>query len=708
MGWGLSKRHLAIMSSSESSSEKAPSVESISHSFEQLKSKFLVILEDHFFGNFQHDWRNAGPERKALVEESLPSFESLSDESGSFLVLDGKKVSLDWFRMAAAKASEESLAAAPDPAAVPSTSEANPYAVGVASFFPESADRFNTHRSRSRHGMRDRLLVEEVQFDEETLGVTHKHRSQLATQLDPHYRSEISYRPRIRNFMRVDAIHQFREASRKQFETYYRQEYIHELTQVEKTEKQHHRELRARCTELREALRELRKLRFRSSMRVMDMVKPYYEETARWEAELRERRKQMELLWNRVIQLESLWVPRIKYQNFQYLIMPKQWRLEHDWIHMDENGKLEGYPESIEKRDTANLRKLEGQNDIWAVKKFYEEEYQAKGRPVHAVFKDSASLLKGVAELDVNSMTLLNRLNLLSWVKLDAEKESKEVQLHYKNMIANLKYSIEDLEQKKNSLEKRSALLKDMFEEIVRNPLRKCVENERTRTIESLLYVLYKHFLPPDQRENALRFSGTESFMYIFDVVTQLLSDFDKIPPHLIHSVEKRVRFLRWRKMKKAKKAAEEDQRHKLMAIQLERSLAPRYVKPPKTGKLPRSRLKKKPVPEVVIPPVVTKLDKIFFLAFGTDAVMSDEERANFEVDLVYHNYFSVQFDQFLRSIGYEPDYGGVTRVELRDGPETNFFKRKELIPEVMRRIERWERMQESIKQRLLKQMVAP
>ncbi|XP_029713733.2 uncharacterized protein LOC115257893 [Aedes albopictus] len=689
-----------------SSQVSVPSKNSAIEQFELLKSKFLAILEDRFFGNLKHDWRSGRQEQQT---KSLPSFESLSDESGSYLVLDGKKISFDWFRQALATSKSEPEAAELLPSVVSSSLTEvdieSPYFAGTPEQMApllQAADRFHTHRSRTRDGMRDRLLVEDKAFEKETMGWKFQRHSKLATQLDPHYRSEISYRPRIRNFTRVDAIHKLRDASRNQFETYYRQEYLFEKTEVQKAEKQYHQQLHERCSEMIQALRAIRQQRFSQSMRVMDKVKPCYEETARVEKELRDRQRQMVGLWNKVIKLESIWVRRLKFQNFLYLIMPKVWREEHDWIHMNEDGKLEGYPESIANRDMANLRNLDGKNDIWAVKEFFEREYVDKAKPVHAAFETTESLLEGTAELDVNSMTLLNRLNMLNWVKVDAEKETKDVLNNYNKLIGNLRYSIQDLLAKKESYERRSAELKAVFHEWINDPLRESIGSERNRNVETLLYVLYKNLLPLDQRQNALRFSGPESFSYVFNQIMQLLSEFDKIPPELIKSSEKRVRFVHMRKIKAAQRAAEEDHRHKLLAIQLKRSLAPPYVKPPRKGKLPRSRLKMKPEPEVIIPSTETKLDRIFKLGFGEHAKLSDVERKNLEIDMVYGNFCSVRFEQYLRSIGYEPEYDFVSMVEQRDGPETRFFKRKELIPLVLTRLKRWENYQEKLKQKLL------
>ncbi|XP_065084153.1 uncharacterized protein LOC135706465 [Ochlerotatus camptorhynchus] len=686
-----------------------PSKESIAEKFELLKSKFLTILEQRFFGNLKHDWSKSA--EVDPQDQSLSSFVSLSDDSGSYLIMEGKKISFDWFRNALARSasdSESEATALPVAVAKPKVKIETPFQVGTPeqmAALMQVEDRFHTHKSRARQGMRGRLLVEDVPFEEEILGIEKKYPSKLATQVDLHYRNEISHRPRIRNFVRSDSMHKLREASRKQFETFYRKEYLYEQSKFLKAERLQHKKFDESLEEISEALRKVMWQRFSQSQREVDSLKPCLDETARLEKEFRDRQPEMDALWNGVIKMERTWAERIKCQNFLYLIMPNPWRKEYDWIHRDEQGELEGYPESIANRSIVNLRSPHENNDIWAVKEFFEKEYLEKDKPIYAVFEDSSSLLRGIDALDVNLMTLLSRLNVLNWAETEAKKEAEDVKKHYDRMIENLQFAIHDLTDRKVRCENRTAQLKDVLNRLAKDPLWECVANERTRNLDTLLYVLYKNLLPRDQQDSALKFSGTESFSYVFNLITQLLTELDKIPPKFIKSADRQVRFEHKHMMNEARRAAKEDHRQRQMAIQLKRCLAPPYVRPPRTGKLPRSRLKKKPAPEVVVPSTETKFDRIFRLGFGEHAIMTEAERRGMQVNSIYQNYSSVQFDHFLRSIGYEPVYDFVSKVEERDGPETNFFQRKELIPHVLRRMKRYDEYQEKLKQKMFKRM---
>uniref|UniRef100_A0A182SRE5 Uncharacterized protein n=1 Tax=Anopheles maculatus TaxID=74869 RepID=A0A182SRE5_9DIPT len=728
------------MSSSEGSdasegsdTSKALSVDSFRQRVENLRAKYEDILQEGFFRNLQHDWlHQQAAEPDLALASDASTLDCLSDASGSYIVLNGRKFPLEFFRDIPPNVEEN-----PSPkASVPQSSFVeqndlqelddynNPYVVPTSERISQRnarKSRFHTARSRGCQDVRQRLHVEELPLDAEMLGPTKstKFQSRLATQLDAHYRNELTYRPRIRNFMRIDAIHNLRESGRRQFETYYRQEYIVGQTRKQTIENDCYQQLAERCVELREAVHTIRQERFSATMRVLDVVKPYFETSAQLEARLKELQTRMTSLWNQVVRLESIWVQRLKLQNFLYLIMPKEWRERNDWIHQDDEGQLESFPISIRqlesfpisisRRDVANIRNIDDGNDIWAVKRFFEQQYLEKNKPVHEAFTSPAELLFGVAELNTNSMTLLSRLDLMNWVKSNAETESEKVQRNFANQIQNIRRFIRDMDERRKFYERRTVELKQLFDELAQGPLKDAIHNVRNREIESLVTVVYSKLLPAKERDegSTVRLSGVTCFVFIFEMVQQLLADFDQMPAALLHSIEHKVRFRRRRRMILAVRAAEEDHRITQLAAQLGRGLAPPYKKPDHKIKPPRSRLRRKEVPVVVEKPHVSKLDEIFRLAFGDGATMTPEERRNFEIDMIYQNYCSVQFDHFLRMIGYEPDYDVVSRVQQRDGPEENFFKRKELIPRVLRKLQQWQHMQQMLRDRLFQRMSA-
>uniref|UniRef100_A0A182NF37 Uncharacterized protein n=1 Tax=Anopheles dirus TaxID=7168 RepID=A0A182NF37_9DIPT len=714
------------MSSSEGSEISAPStvpsVDSIQQRVEQLRTKYQDILQEGFFRNLEHDWLHQEAAEPNLPEapSDASTFECLSDASGSFIILNGRKFPLEFFRDASPK-HETTAPKAPVERESPNSHEQleqsdyhNPYVVPTSEQIAlrnARKSRFHTARSRARQDVKQRLHVDDVPFDAELLGPSKltKCQSRLATQLDPHYRNEITYRPRIRNFMRIDAIHNLRESARRQFETYYRQEYIVGQRRKQAIENDCYEQLAERCTELAEAVRTIRQERFSATMRVLDTVKPYFETSAQLETKLKELQTRMISHWNQVVRLESIWVRRTKLQNFLYLIMPKDWRERNDWMHQDSEGQLESYPASISRRDLVSIREIDDGNDIWAVKRFYEEQYLAQNKPLHEAFTNSAELLHGVAELNTNSMTLLSRLDLMNWVKSNAEMESDRVQQNFSNRIQAIRRFIRDMDERRRFYEKRTVELRQMFDRLIQGPLKAAIQNERNREIESLVAVVYSKLLPPGERDegSSIRLSGVTCFGFIFEMVLQLLADFDQLPAAIVHSVEHKVRTRRRRRMIQAVRAAEEEHRISQLAMQLRRGLAPPYKKPDHKIKPARSRLRRKEVPVVEEKRRVSKLDELFRVAFGDDATMTADERHNFEINMIYQNYYSVQFDHFLRMIGYEPDYDMVSRVLQREGPEEHFFKQKELIPRVLKKLQQYQHVQQMLRARMFRRMSA-
>uniref|UniRef100_A0A182PFQ8 Uncharacterized protein n=1 Tax=Anopheles epiroticus TaxID=199890 RepID=A0A182PFQ8_9DIPT len=718
------------MSSSEgsngsegSTSSLAASVDSFQQRIENLRTKYRDILQEGFFRNLQNDWlqQEAAEPNLTQIPSDASSLECVSDASGSFIVLNGRKFPLEFFRDPTSKLFQtkgslerSSLKEQQDERLVEQDDYNNPYVVPTPEQIAQRnarKSRFHTARSRGCQDVRQRLHVEEVPFDAELLGPSKsaKYQSRLATQLDAHYRNELTYRPRIRNFLRIDAIHNLRESGRRQFESYYRQEFIVGQTRKHSTENEFYQQLAERCMELRDAIRTIRQERFSATMRMLDTVKPYFETSSQLESHLKQLQTRMTGLWNQVVRLESIWVQRLRLQNFLYLIMPKEWRERHDWIHQDGEGRLESYPLSISRRDVVNIRNIDEGNDIWAVKRFFEREYLAKSKPVHQAFASAAELLEGVAELNANSMTLLSRLDLMNWVKSNAETESDRVQRNFANQIQAIRRFIHDMDERRKFYERRTGELKQLFDELVQGPLKAAIHNVRNREIESLVAVAYSKLLPAKERDesSSVRLDGVTCFGFIFEMVLQVLADFDQMPAELVHTVEHQVRFRRRRRNVLAVRAAEEEHRVSQLAVQLKRGLAPPHQKPDQQVKPARSRLRRKEQPVVVTKPYVSKLDQVFRLAFGEEAEMSPEERRNFEIDMIYQNYCSVQFDHFLRAIGYEPDYDVVSRVEQRDGPEENFFKRKELLPRVWKKLQHWQHMQQMLRERLFQRMSA-
>uniref|UniRef100_A0A182JIG5 Uncharacterized protein n=1 Tax=Anopheles atroparvus TaxID=41427 RepID=A0A182JIG5_ANOAO len=702
----------------------APSNGSFRQRVENLREKYRDIVQEGFFRNLQHDWLhrteaaepNVGP-----APSATSTYECQSDQSGSFIVLNGRKFPLEFFRRPATRLADEprseqidGLEKTRQQVHGPQEDYRNPYAVPTREQIAArnaSHSRFHTARSRGREAVRQRLHVEDLPLDAELLGPTGggKFRTRLATQLDAHYRNELAYRPRIRNFMRTGAIHNLRESGRRQFETFFRQEYLVGQERKHQTEDECYRELAERCTELQQAVRTIRQERFSATMRVLDTLKPYFEKSAQLERRLKELQGRMSALWNLVVRLESVWVRRLKLQNFLYLIMPKEWRERYDWIHRDAAGQLESYPESIAQRNVVNIRDIDAGNDIWAVKRFYEEQFLAKDKPTYSAFANPSELLHGVAKLNTNSMTLLSRLDLMNWVKTNAETDSEKMQRAFADKIQSIRGFIQDTDERRKFYERRAQELRQLFEQLVEGPLKDSVHHVRYREIESLVTVAYGRLRPADTRagessSSSVKLSGVTCFAFIFETVLQLLADFDRLPAELVGSIEQTVRFRRRRAMRQAVKAAEEEHRISQLAVQLRRALAPPYVKPDHKIKPPRSRLRRKEAPADVMERV-SKLDEIFRLAFGDGATMTPDERRNFEIDMIYQNYCSVRFDHFLRTIGYEPDYGGVSRVQERDGPEENFFKRKELIPRVLYKLQQWEHVQQLLRERLFRKM---
>lgn len=130
------------------------------------------------------------------------------------------------------------------------------------------------------------------------------------------------------------------------------------------------------------------------------------------------------------------------------------------------------------------------------------------------------------------------------------------------------------------------------------------------------------------------------------------------------------------------------------------KNLEPPYVKQRRTGRLPRLLIKKR---DKTVPPPEKKISertKFFFRAFHEDdAVMqtSHLHEGLAQVDTMQEQIVPFYFDHFLKLNGYTPNYNFKTQVEQRDGPEEDRIKIRNLLPDILHRLQMWDEKKKKI-----------
>jgi len=216
-------------------------------------------------------------------------------------------------------------------------------------------DRFHTQRTRSCANIRERVKVESVDYDDELIGAENiKMKSLLATDIDESYVKEL-YHERSRTefrFKRISEVEKMRDGFMKKIEAYY----IKEQMMVDKIKAKIDENVMMEVTETvnqyDKFLKDNKEITNRKTMKLMQEVKNYYIDTDKLRAEYDAVRVHVEPMRMKIFYIGSDFIRLRRYQDFQYLLMPMEWRLKHDHLHLDYgDGCLKVYFDSFKDAD---------------------------------------------------------------------------------------------------------------------------------------------------------------------------------------------------------------------------------------------------------------------------------------------------------------------------------------------------------------------
>lgn len=158
--------------------------------------------------------------------------------------------------------------------------------------------------------------------------------------------------------------------------------------------------------------------------------------------------------------------------------------------------------------------------------------------------------------------------------------------------------------------------------------------------------------------------------------------------------IEAELRKTRAYMSKLSYQAYQTEKRIEMEMKKVRRNLEPPYQKPKRVGRLPRTYIKKRIVKEVEQIKPVSEHTKFFFRAFHEEGDVSqllEARESLFVMDTIQEQIVPFYFDHFLKLNGYTPNYNFKTQTELRDGPEIDRLQVREVIPEVIQKLEKWE-----------------
>uniref|UniRef100_A0A1B0G0F1 Uncharacterized protein n=1 Tax=Glossina morsitans morsitans TaxID=37546 RepID=A0A1B0G0F1_GLOMM len=653
------------------------------------------------------------------IETCLTSLSSsectnFTNDSGSFLLMEGKeKIPLDYIRKSLVPFEELHRSRFKAEPIDVSKEGTNPWMVLPFSGQKKAQaelmtpkDSFFTFNTRLKNGLRLRLEVPVEDVREKLLGRgQNKYKGVVATDIDENYVDELKNRPPIKLY-NFKSSHTFiKDALRLKFESMLIQGQIVRTKIYDRLNEQHWADMQRVNILYKKLFAKWGKREYEASMAVVYKVKTYYDQTDRLKAEFRELERQFVILNMDIVFIEGHWISCIMLQNFHYLMADQEWRLEHDWIHIkkDENGEsigLENYEESISKRSLVNIRVRE-KDDAWAIKAFYENAYLANKQPNLIVFPNADSFLRGIEHLKVKTFVLLLEMHFTLAIHTELQHRLETFQ----------EWCVDDLTEKEEYVERKCAKLYFMEDRaswlrartvnFLGDPISLSFNNEFANKDRAVIWEVWREVVPPNMRGSSEQeLQPVDMVAMISDVVMELIAKFESIPMAVTRKIEHSLRADRAYREKQSYHAYHIERRIESEMKNVVKNLQPPYKKPKPTGRLPRYVIKKRRKIVEEPKPKISERTKFFFRAFhGEDEVMqmTDIRESIAHVDNIQKQIVPFYFDHFLKLNGYTPNYNFKTQVELRDGLEVNRLGVQAIIPEVMTKLEQWERRKKTI-----------
>ncbi|XP_017133296.1 uncharacterized protein LOC108149904 [Drosophila elegans] len=685
-------------------------------------------------------------DRRAVVaelEEDLRSIENclsslsssactdLSNDSGSYLVIEDRtKLPLDYIRKPLVPFEEMRRARFHAAVIDVNAEDEDPYRMlPFSGQHKEQAnmlgpkDTFFTFSTRLRNSLRLRLEVEVPDVRKTLLGPgNQKYFGAVITDLDENYIEELKSRATIKSFKFKTSIQLLKDAMRLKYESLLIQGQMVRTKIYDRMNERHWVDMK-NTKNLYEALfAKWKKKEYNAAMTMVYQVKSYYETTDKLKQEYRNLERELMMLNMDIVFIEGHWIRCIMLQNFHYLMGDQEWRAEHDWIHLvpkggsrgsaegeadeepsvqateigdEEDMELEPYDVSIAKRAIVNIR-VRDKDDAWAIRSFYYDVYMQRVHPILQVFPDAESFLQGLESLKTKTFMLLLEMHLTLSIHTELQGRLETfVDWCTKDLKEKQEY-VARKSAKKFFMEDRAMEMEQRVHQYLGRPIEETIADEDFNKHRAVLAEVWRRVVPDSVRGTSDVLPSTADMVAaISDVVMEILSKFEHLDIEKVRSVEATLRKRRRYREKLSHQAFQVERRIDIEMKKVRRNLEPPYKKPKREGRLPRLYLKKRVIPEEKEVLVISENTKNFVRAFREDGYTGDQitHTSLLTVDNMQEQIVPFYFDHFLKINGYTPNYNFRTNVDLRDGPEFNRLKVREVLPDVLARLETLEMM---------------
>ncbi|XP_058447607.1 uncharacterized protein LOC131427993 [Malaya genurostris] len=433
----------------------------------------------------------------------------------------------------------------------------------------KTTSKYYTSLMRERTNIRDRLQVNAPDFDEEQLGFKTKFFNRLATEWDNYYIHELRYRPRVRKFCPKTDILNIRDQRRKKFLQYYIAENLLKIRERQLLEKKFAKWIKDFCKETTPLFKTWRNDAYDKVLEASDRAKEAQQETRRLKNILQDRQNQVDSLTEEILRLEERWTKIMYMRNYYYLLMDPQWRFENDHLHRTPEGSLYSVSDSIQNCKTLFIR-TEGQNIGVEIANFYTEQIFPKLENQPNCEPNQELLLKGLDQINHRTIDLISKYNNKLMTFTYINYHYKEVLDEFPRYFSNHNYMLELYNKKIETVQRKKESMKEQMNQLLDQPLRKCVSNKTMRATSTIIGQLYD-FIRASKNlgKEIVVISDMEKLSAIHQHIMDLLSDLDKLPLHILKEAEEETRRNRKRELKQANEAFKRKEVFDLLRKQL-------------------------------------------------------------------------------------------------------------------------------------------
>ncbi|XP_058826464.1 uncharacterized protein LOC131686231 [Topomyia yanbarensis] len=433
----------------------------------------------------------------------------------------------------------------------------------------KTTSKYYTSLMRERTNVRDRLQVNAPDFEEEQLGFKTKFFNRLATEWDNYYIHELRYRPRVRKFCPKTDILNMRDQRRKTFLQYYIAENLLKIRERQRLEEKFANWIKDFCNEAKPLFKVWKDDAYDKVLDVSERAKEAQQETKRLKNILKDRQNKVDVLTEKILLLEKRWTSIMHIRNYYYLLMDPQWRLENDHLHRDPDGSLSSVSASVENCKSLFIR-TGGPNIGTEIAAFYTERIFPQLEKQPNCTPELELLMKGLGQINHRTIELIQKYNQKLMIFSQIDYNYKAVLDEFPRYFSNHNYMLELYSKKIATIQRKNDSMKEQMNQLLGNPLKKCVSNKTMRVTSTILGQLYDFFRKSKNLgKEIVEISNMEKLSTIHQFIMDLLANLDKLPLDILKESELEARKNRKLELRQANDAFKRKEVFDLLRKQL-------------------------------------------------------------------------------------------------------------------------------------------